>query len=180
MVDLDGAQMTSTMCMVLCFARCVDQAEYLDSPYMQSLLMAMEGSEDRATLRQPVRAILGPLFQLQKTGIVRDGVQRPFSFLLCNDEKMSSLILNRATGYCIKCRSRYMDVDDSRQPTGAFNDLSFADYLPHSVSWEAAAGKWLSSIKGNVVQTLEMFKSTNPLAQPAFDAWYKDHGVLLF
>jgi len=87
-VDFDGALMTSLNGMVLGFMRTLNQRGLIDDPYMQQLVMVMQGSESRGLLKLPVRAVLAQLNALEKTGIPVDGERWQVRWSTCNDEKM--------------------------------------------------------------------------------------------
>jgi len=74
LVDFDGANMTQLQGMVLGFMRTLNQGDLIDDPYMQQLVMAMQGTESRKSLKGPIRNIVDALVKLEATGIMVHGV----------------------------------------------------------------------------------------------------------
>jgi hypothetical protein len=66
--------MTQLQGMVLGFMRTLNQGDLIDDPYMQQLVMAMQGTESRKSLKGPIRNIVDALVKLEATGIMVHGV----------------------------------------------------------------------------------------------------------
>jgi hypothetical protein len=146
-VDFDGALMTSMEGMILAFMRTLNQGGLIDDPYMQQLVMAMQGTESRGSVMVPARRIFEQLADLAANGIVVHGERRAVRWATVNDEKMITLLLNRAQGYCFLCPCNYMSKEDCAQPRGHFKELTMADYKVESDSWKIDAANWVSAME---------------------------------
>jgi hypothetical protein len=169
--------MTELQGMVLGFMRTLNQWKLIDDPYMQQLVVAMQGTESRGALKVPVRRVVEALQALEVSGIIVDGVRRELRWSSCNDEKMHCLLLCRAKTYCFKCKACYNNADDCKQPKGFHQELSITDYEEHSASFLLAAEAWVKkqNAAGIKAATVDFKSTVGSASERDHNAWYEDH-----